>query len=83
MKLTVEKLTQIIREEVENTLSEAEPGDLGTPKPRRKYMSRDISDVYVTAPEGGRLIELEKVIQNHIQTYLGYLKRIYLLRHLF
>ena len=62
MKLTVEKLTQIIREEVENTLSEAEPGDLGTPKPRRKYMSRDISDVYVAAPEGDRLIELEKVI---------------------
>ena len=62
MKLTVEKLTQIIREEVESTLSEAEPGDLGTPKQKRKYMSRDISDVYVFAPEGDRLIELEKVI---------------------
>lgn len=62
MKLTTEKLEQIIREEVENTLSEAEPGDFGTPKPRRKYMSRDISDVYVATPEGDRLIELEKVI---------------------
>ena len=62
MKLTVEKLTQIIREEVVNTLSEAERGDLGSPKRQRKYMSRDISDIYVAAPGGERLIELENII---------------------
>ncbi len=63
MKLTVEKLTQIIREEVENTLSEAERGDLGSPKRQRKYGSREISNIYLMPAEGGSsVVELEKVI---------------------
>ncbi len=74
MKLTTKKLTQIIREEVENTLIEAEPGDLGTSKPRRKYMSRDISDVYVKTPEGKSVIELKEVIPELEAQNLGIAK---------
>ena len=62
MKLTVEKLTQIIREEVENTLSEAEPGDLGSPKRQRKYGSREIGNILIMPASGDSAVQLGSII---------------------
>jgi hypothetical protein len=62
MKLTTKKLRQIIQEEIKNTFSEAERGDLGNYKRQRKYGSRDIGDIYVSPAEGGSLVSLEKVL---------------------
>jgi hypothetical protein len=62
MKLTLKKLTQIIREEVENTISESERGDLGHHKRQRPYGSRDISDIWVSPAQGGSLVSLETIL---------------------
>ena len=62
MKLTVEKLKQIIREEVKNTLSEVERGDLGSPKRQRKYGSRDIGNILVSPADGGSYVTLADIL---------------------
>ena len=62
MKLTTKKLRQIIQEEIKNTFSEAERGDLGNYKRQRKYGSTDIGDIRVSPAEGGSLVSLESVL---------------------
>lgn len=62
MKIAIEKITQIIREEVENILSEAEPGDLGTPKRKRRYGSREIGDILIMPASGESMVQLERVV---------------------
>ncbi len=61
MKLTTKKLTQIIREEVENAVKEAERGDLGSPKRQRKYGSTEYADILVAPADGGSYVTLDDV----------------------
>ena len=62
MKLTTKKLTQIIREEVENAVKEAERGDLGSPKRQRKYGSTEYADILVaTGFKSGSSVTLDDV----------------------
>ena len=74
MKLTVEKLKQIIREEVRNITNEAERGDLGSPKRQRRYGSREISNIYVMPTEGSSVVTLEKILPELDAQNLGIAK---------
>ena len=74
MKLTVKKIKQIIREEVENTIYEAERGDLGSPKRQRRYGSREISNIYVMPTEGSSVVTLEKILPELEAQNLGIAK---------
>ena len=62
MKIKAEKLKQIIAEEVENVLKEAERGDLGSPKRQRKYGSRDIGNILVSPAGGGSMVTLADIL---------------------
>jgi len=74
MKLTKSKLIQIIREEVENTVKEAERGDFGSHKKQRKYASTEYAGILVAPAGGGSYITLDDISNEMESQDLGIAK---------